>query len=95
MIDYLLLFVCVVNLFLLYLSNKTAKSNVATLLSRLEKLDKIENNILQQKANDDIQNSLNKRLLEVQNKRYSPENRTLFRSRRVESDKNQVGNNGS
>lgn len=95
MIDYLLLFVCVVNLFLLYLSSKTTKSNVATLLSRLEKLDKIENNILQQKANDDIQNSLNKRLLEVQNKRYSPENRTLFRSRRVESDKNQVGNNGS
>ena len=95
MIDYLLLFVCVVNLFLLYLSNKTTKSNVATLLSRLEKLDKIENNVLQQKANDDIQNSLNKRLLEVQNKRYSPENRTLFRSRRVESDKSQVGNNGS
>ena len=95
MIDYLQLFVCVVNLFLLYLFSKTTKSNVAALLSRLEKLDKIENNILQQKANDDIQNSLNKRLLEVQNKRYSPENRTLFRSRRVESDKSQVGNNGS
>jgi hypothetical protein len=93
-IDYFLLFVCATNLLLSYFSNKSAKNNITILLSRLEKLDKIESNFLQQKANDDIQNSLNKRLLEVQNKRYSPENRTLFRSRRIESDKNQVGNDG-
>jgi len=68
------------------------------LLNLLEKLEKVENNILQQKANDHIHHNLSKRLLEVQNMRYSPENRTLFRNRRVEavqSAKEQAGNDGT
>lgn len=94
--DYFLLLVCSLNLLFIYLSNKKSEQKLSDIENKLERIDKIESVLAQQKANDDIQNNLNKRLLDLQNKRYSPENRTMFRARRTETlNNNSEENNGS